>query len=220
MMEKAKDRIVKIIKFLEKKYPTSRTALAFESPLQILVATILAAQCTDARVNQITPGMFKKYPTAEAFAGADRAELEMEIRPTGFFRNKAKSIIGAAQKIVTDFGGRVPDTMAELITLPGVARKTANIVLSSGYGKAEGIAVDTHVRRLSGRLGLSKQRDPEKIELDLLAIVPKKHWLDFNTMLVNYGRDACQARKPKCPECVIKHLCPSVKQFYPELKIK
>jgi endonuclease-3 len=219
-MEKAKDRIVKIIKILEKKYPTSRTALAFESPLQILIATILAAQCTDVRVNQITPGLFKKYPTAEAFAGADRAELEMEIRPAGFFRNKAKSIIGAAQKIVTDFGGRVPDTMAELITLPGVARKTANIVLSSGYGKAEGIAVDTHVRRLSGRLGLSKQRDPEKIELDLLAIVPKKHWLDFNYMLVNYGRDVCQARKPKCPECVIKHLCPSVKQFYPDLKIK
>jgi len=216
-MEKAKDRVVKIIKILEKKYPTSRTALAFENPLQILIATILAAQCTDARVNQITPGLFKKYPTAEAFAGADRADLETEIRPTGFFRNKAKSIIGAAQKIVTDFGGHVPDTMAELITLPGVARKTANIVLSSGYGKAEGIAVDTHVRRLSGRLGLSKQRDPEKIELDLLAIVPRKHWLDFNYMLVNYGREICQARKPKCPECVIKHLCPSVKQFYPDL---
>jgi endonuclease-3 len=220
MMEKAKDRIVKIIKILQKKYPTRRTALAFESPLQILIATILAAQCTDARVNQITPGLFKKYPTAEAFAGADRAELEMEIRPTGFFRNKAKSIIGAAQRIVMDFGGRVPDTMAELITLPGVARKTANIVLSSGYGKAEGIAVDTHVRRLSGRLGLSKQRDPEKIEQDLLAIVPKKHWLDFNYMFVNYGRDVCQARKPKCPECLIKHLCPSVKQFYPDLKVK
>jgi len=220
MMERAKDRIVKIIKTLEKKYPTRRTSLAFESPLQILIATILAAQCTDARVNQLTPGLFKKYPTAEAFAGADRAELEMEIRPTGFFRNKAKSIIGAAQKIVTDFGGRVPDTMAELITLPGVARKTANIVLSSGYGKAEGIAVDTHVRRLSGRLGLSKQRDPEKIEQDLLAIVPKKHWLDFNYMLVSYGRDICQARKPRCPECVINHLCPSVKQFYPDLKVK
>jgi len=220
MMEKAKDRIIKIIKVLEKKYPASRTALAFESPLQILIATILAAQCTDARVNQVTPGLFRKYPTAEAFAKADRAELETEIRPTGFFRNKAKSIIGAAQKIVTDFGGRVPDTMAELISLPGVARKTANIVLSSGYGKAEGIAVDTHVRRLSGRLGLSKQRDPEKIEQDLLAIVPKKNWLDFNYMLVNYGRNICQARKPKCPECVIKHLCPSVKQFYPDLKIR
>jgi endonuclease-3 len=220
MMDKAKDRIIKIIKILEKRYPASRTALAFESPLQILIATILAAQCTDARVNQITPGLFKKYLTAEAFAGADRAELEMEIRPTGFFRNKAKSIIGAAQKIVTDFGGRVPDTMAELITLPGVARKTANIVLSSGYGKAEGIAVDTHVRRLSGRLGLSKQQDPEKIEQDLLAIVPKKHWLDFNYMLVKYGRDVCQARQPRCPECAIRHLCPSVKQFYPDLKVK
>jgi endonuclease-3 len=220
MLDKARDRIIRIIKILEKKYPARRTALAFENPLQILIATILAAQCTDARVNQITPGLFRKYPTAEAFAKADRAQLEMEIRPTGFFRNKAKSIIGTTQKIVTDFCGRVPDTMAELVTLPGVARKTANIVLSSGYGKAEGIAVDTHVRRLSGRLGLSRQRDPEKIEQDILAIVPKKHWLDFNYMLVNYGRDICQARKPKCPDCLIRHLCPSVKQFYPDFKVK
>lgn len=218
-MDKAKDRIIKIIKILEKRYPNSRTALQFETPLEILVSTILSAQCTDERVNKITPGLFKKYPTAEAFAKADKAELEMEIRPTGFFRNKAKSIIGATQKIVGDFGGRVPDTMAELITLPGVARKTANIVLSSGYGKAEGIAVDVHVKRLSGRLGLSKQQDPEKIEQDLLAIVPKKYWLDFNYMLVNHGRHVCQARKPKCPECALRRLCPSAKQFYPGLKI-
>ncbi len=219
-MEKANDRVVEIIKILEKKYPAARTALAFDNPLQILVATILAAQCTDARVNQITPGLFKKYPTAEAFARADRGELEREIRPTGFFRNKAKSIIGASQKIARDFGGRVPATMAELITLPGVARKTANIVLSSGYGKAEGIAVDTHVKRLSGRLRLSRQEDPEKIERDLMAIVPKKHWLDFNYVLVHYGRDVCQARKPKCPECAIRHLCPSVGQHYSGLKQK
>jgi len=219
-MEKAKERVVKIIRILERKYPNSRTALQFETPLEILISTILSAQCTDERVNKITPGLFKKYPTAEAFAKADKAELEMEIRPTGFFRNKAKSVIGATQKIVGDFGGRVPDTMAELITLPGVARKTANIVLSSGYGKAEGIAVDVHVKRLSGRLGLSKQQDPEKIEQDLLAIVPKKYWLDFNYMLVNHGRAVCQARKPKCPECALQHLCPSVKQFYPGLKIR
>jgi len=208
-MDNPKDRVVKIIGILEREYPHSRTALAFEIPLQILVATILSAQCTDERVNRLTPALFRKYPDAEAFAKADRAELEKDIRPTGFFRNKAKSIIGAAAKIVSDFGGRVPDTMAELIRLPGVARKTANIVLSSAYRKAEGIAVDVHVKRLSGRLGLSKQEDPEKIERDLMEIVPKKHWLDFNYLLVNHGRKTCQARKPKCPECKLAKLCPS-----------
>jgi len=208
-MDNLKDRVVKIIGILEKEYLHSRTALAFETPLQILIATILSAQCTDERVNRLTPALFKKYPDAEAFAKADRAELEKDIRPTGFFRNKAKSIIGAAAKIVSDFGGRVPDTMAELIRLPGVARKTANIVLSSAYRKAEGIAVDVHVKRLSGRLGLSKQEDPEKIERDLMEIVPKKHWLDFNYLLVNHGRKTCPARKPKCPECKLVKLCPS-----------
>ena len=208
-MESAKRRIVKIIRILEKEYPGSRTALRFETPLQILVATILSAQCTDERVNKLTPALFKKYPDAAAFAAADRAELEMDVRPTGFFRNKAKSIIGAAAKIVGDFGGLVPETMADLITLPGVARKTANIVLSSAFGKAEGIAVDVHVKRLSGRLGLSRQEDPEKIEQDLLKIVPRKDWLDFNYLLVNHGRRICQARKPKCPECPLAGLCPS-----------
>jgi len=219
-MEPAKQRVGKIIRLLRREYPQSRTALEFKSPLQILVATILAAQCTDERVNRVTPALFQKYPTAEAFAAADRAELEAEIRPTGFFRNKAKSIIGAARKIVEDFGGRVPASMAELITLPGVARKTANIVLSSGFGIAEGIAVDTHVKRLSGRLGLSRQADPEKIEQDLLKLVPKKDWLDFNYMLVNHGRKICQARKPRCPECVIRKLCPSAVKFFPELRSK
>lgn len=208
-MESVNDRVVKIIRVLEREYPESRTALAFETPLQILVATILSAQCTDERVNKLTPALFKKYPDAAAFAAANRAELEMDVRPTGFFRNKAKSIIGAASKIVGDFGGRVPDTMAELITLPGVARKTANIVLSSAYGKAEGIAVDVHVKRLSGRLGLSRQEEPEKIERDLLKIVPGKYWLDFNYLLVNHGRRICQARKPKCPACKLAKLCPS-----------
>lgn len=208
-MDNLKDRVVKIIGILEREYPHIRTALAFETPLQILIATILSAQCTDERVNRLTPALFRKYPDAEAFAKADRAELEKDIRPTGFFRNKAKSIIGAAAKIGSDFGGRVPDTMAELIRLPGVARKTANIVLSSAYRKAEGIAVDVHVKRLSGRLGLSKQEDPEKIERDLMEIVPKKHWLDFNYLLVNHGRKTCQARKPKCPECKLAKLCPS-----------
>jgi endonuclease-3 len=217
-MEPARKRIGRIIEILRREYPDSRTALEFNTPLQILVATILAAQCTDERVNQITPALFKKYPGAADFARADRAGLELEIRPTGFFRNKAKNIIGAAARIVGDFGGRVPDRMEDLITLPGVARKTANIVLSSGYSIAEGIAVDTHVKRLSGRLGLSRQRDPEKIERDLLRIVPRKDWLDFNYMMVNHGRKVCQARKPRCPQCSLRTLCPSAVKLYPELK--
>lgn len=208
-MEPASERILKIIRILEKDYPRSRTALAFETPFQILVATILSAQCTDERVNKLTPALFKKYPTPEAFARAGREELEGDVRPTGFFRNKTKSIIGAAQKIVADFGGKVPETMAELVTLPGVARKTANIVLSSGYRKAEGIAVDVHVKRLSGRLGLSRQHDPEKIERDLMVIVPRKNWLDFNYLMVNHGRAVCRARKPNCPMCRLRELCPS-----------
>lgn len=217
-MEPARDRIGKIIRILRREYPDSRTALQHETPFQILIATILAAQCTDERVNKITPALFQKYPTAADFANADRAALEAEIRPTGFFRNKAKSIIGAAKTIVEDFGGEAPATMEELLTLPGVARKTANIVLSSGFQKAEGIAVDTHVRRLSGRLGLSRQTVPEKIEIDLMKIVPRKEWLDFNYTLVNHGRKICQARKPRCPECALRKLCPSAAKFYPELK--
>jgi len=209
-MKKPADRVIDIIRLLRKAYPQSRTALAFETPLQILVSTILSAQCTDERVNKITPALYKKYPNAAAFANADRAGLETDIRPTGFFRNKAKSIMGAAKKIVGDFGGEVPDTMAELITLPGVARKTANIVLSSAFKKAEGIAVDVHVKRLAGRLGLSKQTVPEKIEQDLLKIVPRGAWLDFNYLLVNHGRAVCQARKPRCAECVLASLCPKI----------
>jgi endonuclease-3 len=208
-MKSARGRVPEIIEVLRREFPESRTALKFETPFQILVATILAAQCTDERVNKVTPGLFRKYPTAVAFASADREELENEIRSTGFFRIKAKSILGAAKKIVEDFGGRVPDTMAELLTLPGVARKTANIVLSAGYGKAEGIAVDTHVRRLAGRLGLSRESDPEKIEEDLMRIVPREDWLDLNSMLVDHGRKTCRARKPDCPACPIRHLCPS-----------
>lgn len=207
-MESAEKYIGEVIKILRKAYPKSRTALYYWNPLQILVATILSAQCTDARVNQITPVLFDKYRSAEDFARANQAELEDEIRPTGFFRNKSKSIIGACLKIVEKFDGRVPDNMADLITLPGVARKTANIVLSSGYNIAEGIAVDTHVKRLSGRLGLSEEKNPDKIEQDLLLIVPKKDWLDFNYMLVNHGRQVCQARKPRCSECPLNHLCP------------
>jgi len=215
-----KPRLKKIIAVLRKRYPHSRTALEYRNPLQILVATILAAQCTDERVNTITPALYKKYASAADFAAADPRVLETEIRSTGFFRNKAKNIIGAARTIVQNYDGRVPSTMADLITLPGVARKTANIVLSSGFGRAEGIAVDTHVRRLSGRLGLSREGDPEKIERDLMAVVPKKDWLDFNSLLVNHGRRVCQARTARCLECVLAALCPSAGAFYPELKPK
>lgn len=210
--------ITELIATLRLTYPSSRTALFFRNPFQILIATILSAQCTDKKVNEITPALFVKYPAAKDFAEADQEELEEEIRSTGFFRNKAKNIKAASRKIVDDFGGKVPDNMRDLINLPGVARKTANIVLSSGFMKAEGIAVDTHVKRLSGRLDLSAQKDPDKIEQDLLKIIPKDAWLDFNYLLVNHGRTFCPARKPLCPQCPLNHLCPTAPQLYPDLK--
>lgn len=216
-MKGAKDRIEEIIARLKTAYPQSKTALKFETPLQILVATVLSAQCTDEQVNKITPALFRKYKTAADFARADPRVLEEDIRSTGFFRNKTKSIMGAAKKIVDDFRGIVPDRMEDLITLPGVARKTANIVLSSAYKKAEGIAVDTHVKRLSQRLGLSREKNPDKIERDLMNLIPRKDWIDFNYMLVNHGRQTCQARKPDCPGCILKSLCPSAKDFFPDL---
>ncbi|MCX6560883.1 MAG: endonuclease III [Candidatus Aminicenantes bacterium] len=209
-MEPAKDRIRRILQVLTIQDPDPETCLRYETPWQLLVATVLSAQCTDERVNKVTPALFRKYPDVAAIAAADRAGLEADIRPTGFFRNKAKSLQGAARKIVDDFGGCVPETMAELVTLPGVARKTANIVLSSAFGKAEGIAVDVHVARISGRLGLSRETVPEKIERDLLALVPKAYWLDFNYLMVNHGRAVCQARKPKCGECRLSALCPKI----------
>ena len=212
-MESAPQRVGPIIRTLRRAYPRSRTALEFRTPLQMLVATILSAQCTDERVNKLTPALFAKYPNAADFAAADPRELEAAVRPTGFFRNKARSIIGASRKIMADFNGRVPATMEELLTLPGVARKTANIVLSSAFGKAEGIAVDVHVARLAGRLGLSREKDPVKIERDLLRVVPRRAWLDFNYLLVNHGRAVCQARRPRCGECRLNRLCPSARVF-------
>jgi endonuclease III len=203
-----KERTLKIIKILKELYPQSRTALKFKTPLEILVATILSAQCTDKKVNELTPRLFKKYQSAADFAKADRKELEEEIRSTGFYRNKAKNIQAAADKIVKDFSGKVPSSMEELVTLPGVARKTANIVLSSAYNKAEGIAVDTHVRRLAGRLGLSEEKNPDKIEKDLMALIPEKEWLHFNYMMVDHGRKICQAKKPLCELCRLNQLCP------------
>lgn len=211
--EERKKRIKEIIRLLRKEYPQVRTALNYRTPFQLLVATILAAQCTDERVNKVTPGLFHKYPTIESLARARQEELENDIRSTGFFRNKARNIIALSKKLVEDYQGKVPDSMEELVKLPGVARKTANIVLSSAFRKAEGIAVDTHVRRLSERLGLSRHNDPDRIERDLMEIVPREDWLDFNFLLVDHGRKVCQARKPFCQQCVINHLCPSFEKF-------
>lgn len=208
-LSEQKDRAKKIFIRLKKQYPSARTALVYADPLQLLVATILSAQCTDKKVNEVTKHLFKKFRCAQDFACAAQQELEQDIRPTGFFRNKAKSIIGAAQRICDAYGGRVPDSMEELTTLPGVARKTANIVLSSAFGKAEGIAVDVHVQRLSRRLGLSGQKHPEKIERDLMELVPRKEWLAFNYVMVDHGRTICMARKPLCSACVVSDLCHS-----------
>ena len=194
MRPRIEDRVPAILRVLRKEYPDPRPFLRFETPFEILVATILSAQCTDKQVNLITPALFKKYPTVRDYAEAESSELETAVHSTGFFRNKAKSIKGAARKVVEDFGGVVPSTMAELITLPGVARKTANIVLSAAFLKAEGIAVDVHVQRVSQRLGLSAHKEPEKIERDLLEIVPRKDWIDFNFWVVSHGRAVCQAQ--------------------------
>ncbi|MCQ9207352.1 MAG: endonuclease III [Omnitrophica bacterium] len=212
-MKPAKERIKDIIKILHKEYPGAHTALRHKSAFELLISTILSAQCTDRRVNKITPGLFKKYKDARGFAGARQQALEKEVRSTGFYRNKAKNIIASSKKIIVNFKGKVPDTMEALITLPGVARKTANIVLSSCFNKAEGIAVDTHVKRLSGRLGLSGENDPNKIEEDLMALVPQKHWIVFNYLFVNHGRAVCMARKPLCGECSVARLCPSTGKF-------
>jgi endonuclease-3 len=212
-----KKRTEEIIKRLRKEYPTPKTALEHRDPLQLLVATILSAQCTDERVNQVTPALFKKYRTARDYATANVAEFEQEIRSTGFYRAKTKSIINCSKALVERHGGKVPRTMEELVQLPGVGRKTANCVLGSAYGIASGVVVDTHVRRLAQRIGLSKQDDPDKIEQDLMAVLPKKDWIDFSNMLIWHGRKVCQARKPNCPECVINDLCPSAELFLKQM---
>ena len=202
-------RVMKIIELLEKEYPKAKTALHYASPIEILVATMLSAQCTDKRVNIVTKSLFKKYRTAEDYANADLAELEEAVRSTGFYRNKAKNIKRSGRMLVEKFNSQVPQTMDELLELPGVARKTANIVLSNAYGIIEGIAVDTHVRRLSKRLGLTENKNPNKIEADLMLIVPKSHWKRINNLLIFHGRNVCMARKPKCNICSLNKICPS-----------
>lgn len=206
---KDKAPVEEIIARLKSAYPDARTALDWSNPLELLVATILSAQTTDVRVNSVTPDLFAKYPTAADYAEADPTELEEAIRPTGFFRNKAKSLQGMARALVEDHGGEVPRTMEELVALPGVGRKTANVVLGNAFSIDEGVVVDTHVRRLSNRLGFTSQSDPEKIEGDLIRTVPKKDWTVFSHLLILHGRSACKARKPACGDCVVNDLCPS-----------
>ena len=202
-------RVRKIIARLAKAYPDATCALQHTSALELLVATILSAQSTDARVNMVTPALFAKYRAARDYAGTDPKVLEQEIHSTGFFRNKTKSIIGMAQALIEHHGGTVPDTMEQLVQLPGVGRKTANVVLGTWFGKNEGIVVDTHVQRLATLLGLTKQKDPVKIERDLMALMPRDRWTWFSHTLILHGRRVCIARRPKCEECVINRLCPS-----------
>ena len=200
-------RVAAILAKLDEAYPNATCELKHENPFQLLVSTILSAQCTDVRVNQVAETLYKKYPDAKAFAYATPSELEQDIRPTGFFRNKTKSVMGASKAILEKFGGQVPRTMEDILTLPGVARKTANVVLGTAYGIVSGVVVDTHVLRLSKRLDLSRNEDPKKVEQDLMKIIPREKWIQFSHQLIWHGRRVCFARKPKCIECNMESLC-------------
>ncbi len=208
-----KQRALEVVKLLEEEHPDAKIALIYSNPLELLVATILSAQCTDQRVNLVTKTLFKKYAKAEDYAKADLKELEQDIRSTGFYHNKAKNIKNAASLLVEKFNSRVPCTMEELLELSGVARKTANIVLFNACGVVEGIAVDTHVRRLAQRLGLTENEDPNKIENDLMAIVPRKNWARITDLLIVHGRQICTSKKPKCGTCVLNKICPCAFMF-------
>ncbi len=202
-----KARVADILTRLDQMYPAATCALLHQSPWELLVATILSAQCTDKRVNEVTPGLFAKYPTPTDFAAVRPEVLANDIRSTGFFNNKAKSIVGAAQRVTTEFGGLVPKTIEQMLTIPGAARKTANVVLGTAYGIASGVVVDTHVQRIAARLDLTKQTDPVKIESDLMKIIPKEKWILFSHQVILHGRALCQARSPKCAECGLNSLC-------------
>jgi len=210
---KARERVVQLVKVWPKVYPGAHCELDFRNPLQLLVGTILSAQCTDKRVNMVTPALFKKYRTAKDYAIAPQAEFENAIKSTGFYRNKTKSIRAAMRAIAEKHEGKVPDTMEGLRALPGVGRKTANVVLGNAFGKNDGIVVDTHVIRLSQRLGLTNQKDAEKIECDLMKLVPREHWTDWSHWFIWHGRRRCFARKPDCSQCEVFRLCPSGKIF-------
>lgn len=203
---------------LRKAYPDAKCALDHENALQLLIATILSAQCTDARVNKVTPALFARYPDAKDFADSERSELEELVRTTGFYRNKSKSIHGAASKITETFDGEVPKTMEELLTLPGVARKTANVVLGTAFAVASGFVVDTHVFRLSRRMGLAKAKTPEQVEKQLMALLPKKDWIDLAHILIHHGRAICAARSPKCNDCMVEADCPKIGVEPPKAK--
>lgn len=200
-------RVATILAKLDEAYPSATCELNHKNAFQLLIATILSAQCTDVRVNQVTETLFKKYPDPKAFAYATPSELEQEIRPTGFFRNKTKSVMGASKALLEKFAGEVPRTMEEILTLPGVARKTANVVLGTAYGIRSGIVVDTHVQRIANRLDLTRNEDPKKIEQDLMQVIPKDKWILFSHQIIWHGRRICQARKPKCVECNLESLC-------------
>ena len=204
-----RQRALEIMVRLKRLYPNATCSLNYETPVQLLVATILSAQCTDERVNKVTPNLFSRFPDAISLAGADPEELENLVRSTGFYRNKAKNIRGACQMIVTEYDGRVPNTMEKLTKLPGVARKTANVVLAHGFGINEGVTVDTHVKRLSNRLGLTKHQEPVKIERDLMKLLPQPDWENWSIRLIYHGRAVCKARKPECEVCGLAQLCPS-----------
>ena len=200
-------RVRAILAKLDEAYPNATCELKHQNAFQLLISTILSAQCTDVRVNQVAETLYQKYPDAKAFAYATPSELEQEIRPTGFFRNKTKSVMGASKAIIEKFGGEVPRTMEEILTLPGVARKTGNVVLGTAYGIPSGIVVDTHVQRIANRLDLTRNEDPKKIEQDLMQVIPKEKWIQFSHQIIWHGRRVCQARKPKCLECNIEALC-------------
>lgn len=202
-----KARIHRILSILAKTYPDATCALHHNNAWELLVATILSAQCTDKRVNEVTPGLFRKYPTIRDFAAVSQDELAQDIRSTGFFNNKAKSVIGAARKILADYHGEVPRTIEDLLTVPGAARKTANVVLGTAFGIASGVVVDTHVQRIAQRLDLTRESDPKKIEQDLMKIIPQDHWIAFSHEIILHGRAICVARKPKCVECPLNDLC-------------
>jgi endonuclease III len=203
------ERISALLEALAKAYPGAECALHHRNPWELLVATILSAQCTDARVNMVTPALFQKFPTPTDFAHAPLVEIEEQIRSTGFYHNKAKSLNGAARRLVEEYSGKVPQTMEELLTLPGVARKTANVVLGVAFGKAVGVVVDTHVLRLSRRLELTRATEPIQVEKDLMKIIPQDHWIAFSHEMIHHGRQVCIARKPRCPDCTLEPLCNS-----------
>jgi endonuclease-3 len=205
-----KRHAAQVARLLRREYPAATCALNFSSPLELLVATILSAQCTDQRVNQVTPQLFQKYRTAADYARAPLEDIERDIQSTGFFRNKAKSIVGCCKVLAEQYGGQVPQDIEILVQLPGIGRKTANVVLGTAFRITSGVVVDTHVIRITRRLGLSSQKDPEKIERDLMALLPSKEWIDFSHRVIHHGRRICIARKPKCDECVLGGICPRI----------